>query len=105
MSTIYIMDRVKLRPGQLQAYQQGLRERYLPSARKRGMQLVGSYVTPPVEIEAGNELVTIWSLPSIEAFWGMRSGSSSPEIAAWWKDSDQLVESRERKFMTQAEVS
>ena len=67
MSAIYILDRVQLRPGQLQAYQRALRERYLPGARKRGMELIGSWITPPVEVEEGNELVTIWSLPSIEA--------------------------------------
>ena len=80
MSAIYILDRVKLRPGQLQAYQQALRERYLPGARERGMELIGSWTTPPLEVEEGNELVTLWSLPSIEAFWAMRSGSVSPGV-------------------------
>ncbi len=105
MSAIYILDRVKLRPGQLQAYQQSLRERYLPGARERGMELIGSWITPPVEVEDGNELVTLWSLPSIAAFWAMRAGSSTPELAAWWEESDQLTLSRERKFMTRADVS
>ena len=105
MSAIYILDRVQLRPGQLQAYQQALREGYLPGARKRGMELIGSWITPPVEVEEGNELVTIWSLPSIEAFWAMRSRSSAPELTAWWEESDQLVLSRERRFMTPAEIS
>ncbi len=105
MSAIYVLDRVKLRPGQLQAYQQALRERYLPGARERGMELIGSWVTPPVEVEHGNELVTLWSLPSIETFWAMRSGSAAPELAAWWEESDRLALSRERKFMTPAEIS
>jgi hypothetical protein len=105
MSAIYILDQVKLRPGQLQAYQKALRERYLPGARERGMELIGSWVTPPVEVEQGNELVTLWSLPSIELFWEMRSGSAAPELEAWWKESDQLTLGRERKFMTPAEIS
>lgn len=105
MSAIYILDRVTLRPGQLQTYQKGLRERYLPGARERGMELVGSWITPPVELEEGNELVTLWSLPGVETFWKIRSGSASPELEAWWKESDQLTLSRERKFMTSAEIS
>ncbi len=105
MSAIYILDRVKLRPGQLQAYQQTLREGYLPGARKRGMELIGSWTTPPVEVAEGNELVTLWALPSIESFWAMRAGSGAPELATWWEESDRLVESRERKFMTPAEIS
>ena len=105
MSTIYILDRVKLRPEKIQPYQPALRERYLPGARERGMELIGSWITPPVEVEEGNELVTLWSLPSIEAFWAMRGSSSAPEIAAWWAESDQLTLSRERKIMSAAEVS
>jgi len=105
MSAIYILDRVTVRPGQLQAYQKTLREGYLPGARERGMELVGSWITPPVEVEEGNELVTPWSLPSVEAFWAVRSGSASPELEAWWKESDQLTLSRERKYMVPAEVS
>ena len=59
----------------------------------------------PVEVAEGNELVTLWSLPSIESFWAMRAGSGAPELATWWEESDRLVESRERKFMTPAEIS
>jgi hypothetical protein len=105
MSAIYVLDRVKLRPGGLAPYQQALRERYVPGALERGMELIGSWVTPPVEVEEGNELVTLWSLPSIEAFWAVRSGSATGELEAWWKESDQLTLSRERKFMTKVEIS
>ncbi len=105
MSAIYILDRVSLAPEKIQLYQQALRERYLPGARERGMELIGSWTTPPVEVEEGNELVTLWSLPSIEAFWAMRAGSSAPEIAAWWAESDRLTLSRERRIMSRAEIS
>ena len=105
MSAIYILDRVKLRAENIQEYQQALRERYLPGARERGMEWVGSWVTPPVEVKEGNELVTLWSLPGIEAFWAMRAASSAPEVAAWWAESDRLTLSRERKIMSQVEIS
>ena len=105
MSAIYILDRVRLRPEKIQPYQRALRERYLPGARERGMELIGSWITPPVEVEEGNEFVTLWSLPSIEAFWAMRAGSSAPEIAAWWAEADELSLSRERQIMSQAELS
>ena len=105
MSAIYILDRVRLAPEKIQLYQQALRERYLPGARERGMELIGSWITPPVEVEDGNEFVTLWSLPSIEAFWAMRAANSAPEVAAWWAESDRLTLSRERRIMSRAEIS
>ena len=96
---------MRLAPEKIQLYQQAFRERYVPGARERGMELIGSWITPPVEVEEGNELVTLWSLPSIEAFWAMRAGSSAPEIAAWWAESDRLTLSRERRIMSRAEIS
>jgi hypothetical protein len=69
------------------------------------MELIGSWITPPVEVEEGNELVTLWSLPSIEAFWAMRAGNAAPEIAAWWAESDQMTLRRERQILSRAEIS
>ncbi len=105
MPAIFILDRMKLPPGEVRAYQQVHRERYLPGARERGMELVGSWVTPPVEAEVGNEFVVLWSLPSVEAFWAMRAENSAPEVVAWWAESDRLTLDRERKILSQAESS
>ena len=49
--TIYVLDRITVRPGRLRDYQARLRERYLPLARSRGMTLVGQWFTPPVELD------------------------------------------------------
>ncbi|MBJ22713.1 MAG: hypothetical protein GY910_27670 [bacterium] len=105
MGAIYILDRVSLPSKSVSAYQQAMRDRYLPGALERGMEWVGSWVTPPVELEEGNEFVTLWSLPNIEAFWAMRAANAAPEVMAWWAESDRMTQSRERKIMTRAEIS
>ena len=105
MDEIYVLDRVKVRTGELRNYQARLRECYLPLARERGMTLVGQWIAPPIElIDAPNELVLLWSLPDTARFWAMRSRSGDPEIAAWWEESDSLTLERERKFMRPGEI-
>jgi hypothetical protein len=101
---IYILDRVSIKPGQLSRYQQRLREQYLPGARARGLQLVGSWVTPPLEVEQGNELLLLWSLPDVRAFWAMRAGGGDPDAVAFWQQAAQLGEHRERRFLCRVEL-
>ena len=99
---VFILDRIRVKPGELETYQRGLRERYVPGARERGMELVGSWVTPPVEVEQGNELVLLWSLPGAETFWAMRRRSA--EGAGFWKEMEAVTLARERVFMTSVEM-
>lgn len=105
MGEIFVLDRIKVRAGELRRYQERLSERYLPLARERGMTLVGQWIAPPIELaDAPNELLLLWSLPGPEGFWAMRSRSGDPEIAAWWEESDSLALERERRFMRPGEV-
>ena len=66
------------------------------------MELVGFWVTPPVEVEQGNELVLLWSLPGAETFWTMRRRSA--EGAGFWKEMEDVTLARERVFMTSTEM-
>lgn len=104
---IYLLDRYEVKPGRLHELQAGFESRYLPGAQRRGLTLVGRWVSPPVELEqGGNELLVLWSLPDREAFWKMRIGSGTdPEVSGWWREADSLVLSRERKFLSAAEAS
>ena len=99
---VFILDRIRIRPGEVETYQRGLREQYVPAARERGMELVGSWLTPPVEVEQGNELVLLWSLADAEGFWAMRRHSD--EAASFWKDMEAATLSRERVFMASVEM-
>ena len=104
MNEIYVLDRIQVRPGQLQACRDRLREGYLPGAQERGLTLVGSWVTPPVELEQGNELLVLWSLSGVDAFWAMRGGGGAEELGDFWRDIDALAVRRERQFMTDSEL-
>jgi hypothetical protein len=98
---IWLLDRYEVKPGRLRELRAAFESRYLPNARRRGLTLVGNWVTPPVELEqGGNEWLVLWSLPDREAFWKMRSGSGSdPEVRGWWDEADALVLRRERQFL------
>jgi len=102
---IWVLDRYAAKPGRIRELQSGFEKRYLPGARERGLTLVGQWISPPLELpEQGNELYVLWSLPDEKAFWQMRFASGEdPEVLAWWRHADQLVDARERKFLGAAE--
>jgi len=101
MSAIFVLDRITLRPGKLGEFREKLSREYLPAARGRGLQLLDSWLSPPLELhDAGNELLLLWSLEDEGAFWEMRRlHGEDPEAARWWEGSGEWVESRSRSFM------
>ncbi|MCH2173168.1 hypothetical protein MK489_20505 [Myxococcota bacterium] len=107
MAAIFVLDQIRLHPGKLGEFREKLAREYIPAARGRGLQLVDSWLTPPLELEDdGNDLVLLWSLEDLGAFWKMRSlQGADPEGARWWEGTGAWVASRSRKFMTRQEVS
>ena len=107
MATVFVLDQIQLRPGKLGEFREKLAREYVPAASSRGLQLVDSWLTPPLELkDDGNDLVLLWSLENVGAFWKMRAlQSADPEGASWWAGTDAWVASRSRKFMTRQEVS
>ena len=78
---------------------------YLPGAKKRGMQLLHTWVTPPVELEkGGSRVVLVWQLDGVTGFWTMRSQNGDPAIARWWQACEQFVVSRTRRFAIEADL-
>ena len=102
MEPIFILDQVTLRPGKLREFREKLACEYVPDARDRGLTLVDSWLTPPLEMhDAGNDLVLLWSLADVGAFWEMRRRQGEdPEGAHWWEGTGEWVASRSRQFMT-----
>ena len=47
----YFLDELTVHPGKLQSFLAGYKERYIPGAQARGLTLVGTWVTPPVEVD------------------------------------------------------
>jgi len=102
VAPLFVLDQIELRPGKLATFREKLEREYLPAAASRGLTLVDAWLTPPLELhDAGNELVLLWSLADIAAFWEMRRlQGEDPGIDQWWQDADTDIASRSRRFMT-----
>ncbi len=101
---VYILDELELRPGMLAPFREALEKQYRPGAEKRGIQLLHTWVTPPVELETGaSRVVLVWQLDGVPGFWGMRSQNGGPEIAEWWQACEEFVVSRTRRFAVEAD--
>ena len=103
MSEVFILDRVRVRAERLDEYRTGLRDRYLPGARERGLCLVGCWADPAHGSDQGRDLFVLWKLPDLASFWNMRGAAAAdPRVAAWWQESDALVIDRERRLLSEA---
>jgi len=101
MEPVFFLDRIVLRPGKLRAFRDKLAGEYVPAAHARGLRLVDAWLTPPLELhDDGNELVLLWSLADVGAFWEMRRlQGEDPEGARWWDGLDEWVVSRSRQVL------
>ena len=102
MATIFVLDQIALHPGKLAAFREKLKKEYVPAATSRGLTLIDSWLTPPLDLhDEGNELVLLWSLPDLGAFWEMRRlQGEDPGVEQWWRDAEPYIASRSRRFMT-----
>ena len=66
------------------------------------MQLVHAWVTPPVEVSGeSNQVIHVWALPDVAAFWAMRGrAGADPGVAAWWQETERYALRRERCFLS-----
>ncbi len=102
---ITIIDELELRPGMLRPFLEALHADYLPGAEARGLTLLHTWVTPPVELaEGGTRVLLVWQVDGVPGFWRMRSGSAGPEVAAWWQACERFVVSRTRRTAVEAEA-
>ena len=101
MEPIFVLDRIQLHPGKLRGFREKLAREYVPAAQSRGLMLVDSWLTPPLDMhDAGNDVVLLWSLADVGAFWEMRRlQGEDPEGAHWWEGTEEWVASRSRQFM------
>ena len=103
----YFLDELTVHPGKLQSFLAGYKERYIPGAQARGLTLVGTWVTPPVEV-AGEPctVVAMWSIPSEQAFWTQKhTARNDPAVAAWWREAEADLSRRERRYLNAASFS
>src|SRR4051812_46085065 len=98
---IYIVDQITPKPGYGEAFLKAYMERYAQSARER-MTHEFTWVAPPMWLkDQSNTLYIIWSVNGSGQWWGMSQQSRGiDEVTDWWKAADDMVDSRDRIFVS-----
>jgi hypothetical protein len=102
---VFVIDRVVTRPGCARQFVDTYLTEYAPGARTRGMTLRDILVSPPIWFEDQINIVTVtWTLPSVQAWWGMTlKGRPDPAPGEWWSQIGKLVQERSRSFAVAAQ--
>jgi hypothetical protein len=104
-TSIFVLDELELRPGMLEPFREALARDYLPLAEARGMKLLHTWVSPPVELASGGTRVLIvWRLAGVPGFWRMRAQSDPAALDAWWRSCERFAVSRTRRFAADADA-
>lgn len=105
--TIYLVDRLVAQPAKGREVYERYLERFEPFAAERGLKLEHAIFAPPVWLVddvSNNTLEFIWSAVGYPAFAGALTYGND-EAAAWWKDLEGLLVSRDRSyFVTDADA-
>jgi hypothetical protein len=100
--SIYVLDELSIPPGRLQDIRSLIDEVYRPGAEARGLHLEQVCITPPIPlIDEPTTMVLWWSL---DDFWSVkRKSTADPKVAAFWREVDDVVVSRSRRFLSPLE--
>ena len=96
---VYVLDELRLRPGQTEAFLDAFEGEYRPGAEARGMELLHTWVTPPEgPPDQGESVLLVWRLDGVAGFWRMRSQNAAPEVLDWWRRCEEFVVERSRRY-------
>jgi len=103
--TLYIIDRVVLRPGTAQSFLDAYLAGYAPGARDRGLTLERILVSPPVWIDGETNTVTAtWTVSGTVAWWAAAvGGRHDPAPAQWWESMSPMIVERSRSTASRFE--
>lgn len=103
--TLYIIDRVVLRPGAARAFIDAYLTGYAPGARDRGLTLERILVSPPVWIEEETNTVTAtWTVSGPVGWWAAAvGGRHDPAPAQWWESMASVIVERSRSMASRSE--
>lgn len=96
--TLYITDRVVLRPGSARAFIEAYLSAYAPQARDRGLTLERILVSPPAWIEGETNTVTAtWTVSGPAGWWTAAvTARHDPAPAQWWASMAPMIVERTR---------
>jgi hypothetical protein len=102
---VSIFDEVVLPVAAADAWLDSWRADYLPAATRRGLQLQGAWRGYTEDPERA-VVVIQWSLATSEAFFASRSlGGADPGVTDFWKATDEMAISRNRRVLADAGVA
>jgi hypothetical protein len=105
-STIYIIDRIVLKPGNARAFIDAYLSEYATGARARGLTLDRVLVSPPVWIDGESNVVTAtWMVEGPQRWWEAAvKGRHDPAPSRWWDSVAPMIVERSRSMATEAEA-
>lgn len=100
--TIFLIDRVELRPGHAREFIAAYRDDYVPHAQARGLVLDRFLVSPPVWIDGEpNTFTAIWTAAGPSGWWKAAVDARyDPESTDWWVRMAPHILDRSRSSAT-----
>lgn len=98
---IHVLDVLTVRPTHVADVDTRVRDGYAPLIAGYGMRLAHGWMAPAVELhDEPVELLFLWELDDVPAFWRMRTASArDKQVLAFWDDLTPRLTSRSRRLM------
>ena len=102
---ISVLDVLSVEPGRLDDVHRRMRDELVPLMAELEMHLLRTWMTPAVELlDRPTELLYLWDLADVAAFWRMRTAAAGdPRVLAVWDGIDPMITWRERRLMCDPE--
>jgi hypothetical protein len=102
---ISVLDVLSVEPGRLGEVHRRVRDELAPLMAELEMHLLRTWMTPAVELlDRPTDLVCLWDLADVAAFWRMRRvAAGDRRVLAFWDGIDPMLARRERKLMCDPE--
>ena len=98
---IHILDVLAVVPGAVDDVRHRVDDEYRPLMAEFGARLAHTWLAPAVELhDQPTELVLLWELADVAAFWRMRTTAARDRrVLAFWDEIAPMLAARERKLM------
>jgi hypothetical protein len=98
---IHVLDVLAVVPGCLDDVRHRVDAEYGPLMAALGMQLTHTWMAPAVELhDQPTELVLLWELDDVAAFWRMRTTAARDDrVVGFWDAIAPMLARRERRIM------